>query len=328
MCKYKILLSLHVSSHFTDIGAPAVRIFINTYRNTKTFKAYTSGQKMFVEYCQPRMIDPNFPYPSDIANYLILRFQQGKAYKTLTANRSAIRDLHKFSNYIPSDSILVQATMSTIAGISDPSPIKPEFTDFHLHEIFKIIDLNSLTDVRDYTMILFQRKGIFRESEVAKLKRNLSSLEWDPESNCTFLKIELPNDSENSTKNKHSRTVLLAADSDNSYKCPVFFFTHYLHLLTLAGKFHESNQFLFPNLNSTSLGVSDSHINSALKRFCPKAGIGPFTSHCIRVGGASAALRSGIAPHLIKRQGGWLSEAFLIYIRDSIRDQLTVSLAI
>lgn len=304
-----------------------VNDFIDTHRNHNTKSTYNSSEKPFIAFCQERNIHHSQTRPSQIAIFLIQQLLSGKTMNTIRGYRSAIRNLHKFNSFIPSDSPIVSATINVLTAMSDPATTKPEFTDFHLRSIFALVNFQDPIQVRDYTMIVFQFKGIFRQSEVALLKAKHASFEHDAESNTMFIKLTLPVDSENTTKNKHQRTVLLAADLANIHKCPIYLLNHYLLLCSRLGRIKENSQFLFQNFNTHS-HLATTHINKALQAFCSRARLGHFTSHCLRVGGASAALRNGIPPHLVKRQGGWLSDAYLIYIRDTYSAQLSVSQAI
>jgi hypothetical protein len=57
-----------------------------------------------------------------------------------------------------------------------------------------------------------------------------------------------------------------------------------------------------------------------------KVGLNPklFGTHSVRSGACTAAIARGLPKWLVKRQGGWLSEAIDIYIMPSQRDSFKV----
>ena len=52
------------------------------------------------------------------------------------------------------------------------------------------------------------------------------------------------------------------------------------------------------------------------------------TGHCLRVRGATSAIRNGVQIDLVKEMGGWLSDAVVRYIRYNLHDRIQASLKI
>jgi integrase len=89
---------------------------------------------------------------------------------------------------------------------------------------------------------------------------------------------------------------------------------------------------LFQHLTKAGRGlrVSSGTFNAAVKSLCARAGLRElnFTGHSMRAGGATAAAQAGVDVRVIKRHGGWKSDAVLVYIHDTASDFLRLNAAI
>lgn len=100
--------------------------------------------------------------------------------------------------------------------------------------------------------------------------------------------------------------------------CPVARFNDYVAARAGLPLNPDSPAFLHTSGPRRGLPIRSTDIAAAVATIARHAGYAFATSvktHCLRIGGATAARRAGFAPDWIKQQGGWKSDAFLKYIR-------------
>lgn len=182
----------------------------------------------------------------------------------------------------------------------------------------------SSSDLRTFVLAVFQHKTFCRFSDVKQLKLK------DILFNVDYFKVHI----------KYSKTdqgglgqnVYLTCNTSHSRNA------HMLMCLFLQ-KIHSDptdQVYLFPPLKwSTSLSEYVAVPGRALayntaygefKKMLLFAGLDPskFALHSPRIGGASEAFASGVAPHIIDRQGRWKSEnTKFTYLRVKEKDHVS-----
>jgi hypothetical protein len=74
--------------------------------------------------------------------------------------------------------------------------------------------------------------------------------------------------------------------------------------------------FVFPSASGALVPLRYTLLVSSLKKWLAAAGYNPaqFSGHSLRRGGATAAFQAGADPLFIRLQGGWSSDAWLLYV--------------
>lgn len=84
----------------------------------------------------------------------------------------------------------------------------------------------------------------------------------------------------------------------------------------LAENSIDKSYHLFPNLNDITKPMSPSSVSTVVKEVAKFADLtGRYSSHSLRIGGATAAMQGGATLEQIKAVGDWKSDAVLLYLR-------------
>jgi site-specific recombinase XerD len=107
-------------------------------------------------------------------------------------------------------------------------------------------------------------------------------------------------------------------EATHTILCPVDLMRRYI------AKTSSKSEWLF--INKDGHKISTSAISSIVRKAAAAVGVdGHFSSHSLRIGGATAALEGGMSKEQIKAIGGWSSEAVEKYMRARAVAQLGVS---
>jgi len=249
----------------------------------------------------------SFKAPASIANYL-----------------GGLKTLHVLFGYT------VDAFLSTDIALlkrglqrrlcHTPRQVAP-FTPDILLRIYEHLDLMDPFHATMWTLILlsfftFQRKSNF-----------LPKGKFDPSKQCTIHDFTLYRDSL-LVRIRWSKTLQCAERVlsipvlaiPNSPLCPVAAFRNMLRLNA-----NYSGLAVFTvRYSSRVVPLSQSVFDNAFKRVLVQAGLNPqlYSLHSGRRGGATFAFRSGVPVELIKIQGDWRSQAYLLYLKVPLRKRL------
>ncbi|XP_035665155.1 uncharacterized protein LOC118408444 isoform X2 [Branchiostoma floridae] len=249
----------------------------------------------------------SFKAPASIANYL-----------------GGLKTLHVLFGYT------VDAFLSTDIALlkrglqrrlcHTPRQVAP-FTPDILLRIYEHLDLMDPFHATMWTLILlsfftFQRKSNF-----------LPKGKFDPSKQCTIHDFTLYRDSL-LVRIRWSKTLQCAERVlsipvlaiPNSPLCPVAAFRNMLRLNA-----NYSGLAVFTvRYSSRVVPLSQSVFDDAFKRVLVQAGLNPqlYSLHSGRRGGATFAFRSGVPVELIKIQGDWRSQAYLLYPKVPLRKRL------
>ena len=173
----------------------------------------------------------------------------------------------------------------------------------------------SLGDIRDVCFCLLAFAGFLRFDE-------LSSLRWQDH-------IELYVSRSKVDQLGKGCTLVIASTGTPACPCAML-----LRYAALARRNLDSVEFVFQNLSFSSSkgyslrsGTSLSYTRAREVVLAKFRAIGVDTSgmglHSLRIGGASAALNSGVPDHVIKNHGRWKSDSAKdLYCRENLRRQL------
>ena len=185
------------------------------------------------------------------------------------------------------------------------------------------MDVTSFLQVRDFTIFILMFTFFMRESEAMALREDEAVLrDVDGKKVMSFM---FASNEPTKTDQGRSGDWVIAEQADDMRLCAI---SWYLLFKELRGG-HPS-PFLFCSEGKSRSRLSNKLPNQRLKVRCAQAGLlaAEFSSHCLRHGGATAAADGGALERLLKLHGRWKSDCVRIYIKESLRNRLSVSRAL
>ena len=176
--------------------------------------------------------------------------------------------------------------------------------------------------VRNRFLILLMMGAMLRESEAVGL---LADDVWEDEVSVDGEKVKvlfIYVQKSKTDQERQGHTVVLAENVVHRALCPVSWFRRY------QAKRAPNKQFFFHACDGDKLAnTTPGHI---LKTMLKEMGLdaSKYGSHSCRKEGATAAAEKQINKRLLMRHGNWKSSCIYNYISDSMKDTLSVSLAI
>jgi integrase len=151
--------------------------------------------------------------------------------------------------------------------------------------------------IRDACIVTIGFRAMRRANELCNLKASDIRLEEDKVVVCI----------RKSKTDQLRKGKKIPIDKTGELTCPVKIVSDYVKCWNID---LTSEEIFFKSARkSENKGVSVSAISSVVKRMAAKAGIvGKFSSHSLRIGGASAAIKGGMSMEQVKAIGGWISE--------------------
>jgi site-specific recombinase XerD len=286
----------------------------------KTVLKYRNQIKNFVKWCDAVQLKS---FPSEVTTvctYLLSLLYAGKKHSTIDGYRNAISSMYKHSESInPTYSTIVQSTMEAIKRSSPPPVKKIPVRTVHLQTLAEKVSEDSFLEVRDQLTYCLMFKGMLRSDSAVLLEAEDVWIEIIDEEEVLFVFIE-------KSKNDQYRRghTLVIGKGQTLDSCPIHWYKKYSLLRDDNAKPFLHKKSTLANWKTSHLSAST--INSSFKKRLKTAGIKThLTSHCLRAGGATAALEKGVELRLVKRHGNWRSDAVFAYITESIKNQLTVT---
>ena len=308
-----------------------VKSWIDVHRNPNTKKSYDGAWKDYNSYTELPQC------PVEFADFLIKKFENGRAGSTINGYAAAIASKFRLSVLpSPTESPLAKEVLKIINALVPPPQERLPVTTIQLTTMFQSIDWNIPRDTRDYCMIIWCYKGALRESECTDIKSAKIQVITTPDN---YIQCQIDHNPTSSkkkgapsgtrTKNKKDRTVLLPQDLENIWKCPWTIFHTYLDTMEAQAPRSDSPEFVFYNLKNGNQ-LSKTHVNHALQRLLKKiemSHIGTYKtkSHDLRVRAATKAQQEKFPLSLIKEHGGWKSNAVLRYIKHTTEERILIA---
>ena len=242
--------------------------------------------------------------PGHIVLYITHLFSANFAASTILSKISAISYWHKFNNKVDTTQhFLVQ---KALLGVKKARPGSDVRKPLSIQVLGRFIKLLSTPMYPSYASALYKSMlslaffAFLRPGELTHSKHNLN---FDQVS-CTRNELTV---TFKSFKCYHGRPFSIVISRQNSHVCPVKLFQDYVSLRgSMPGKL-----FSYP---SGAL-VTYSEYRHLFVALCKAIGVGPYTPHSPRIGGATHAAISGLSQEHIQRLGRWHSDAYKKYIR-------------
>ncbi|XP_066278617.1 uncharacterized protein [Branchiostoma lanceolatum] len=292
---------------FADGTWSNLRTILRTYLLFCTFYCLTPFPAS-VDTLEPfaEMLARSFRAPASIANYL-----------------GGLRSLHVLFGWTV-DAFLSPDIALMKRGLQrrlchTPRQVAP-FTPDILLRILEHLDMTDPFHATIWTLLIlsfftFQRKSNF-----------LPKGRFDPAKQCTIHDFQIfPNYM--LVRIRWSKTIQCAERVlylpvlaiPESPLCPVAAFRHMLKLNPYDGLAVFTVRY-----SKRVLPMSQAVFDNAFKRVLVQAGLNPqsYSLHSGRRGGATFAFRSGVPVELIKIQGDWRSNAYLLYLKVPLRKRL------
>ena len=222
---------------------------------------------------------------------------------------------------------LVAEMKRVITLNTSPAKRRQPLTDTQLEQLSGLHATGEVfTHTRDMAAFTMARKAMVRPSELPALRDQ--DVRFDTLDNIDgnghdkpilFIFVE-------KRKNDQSRRghSIVLGPGLNSKTCPLTWVTAYNDMRDPGA------HFFFHKPGGKGYAISSDFLNRRLRFWLKKTEIStdvPLTAMCLRVGGATGAAAANVSIYLIKRHGGWRSNAVFRYISDNIGTRLTVSQA-
>jgi site-specific recombinase XerD len=234
---------------------------------------------------------------------------------------SAIADRYRLEDDLvcPTTSALVLQAKEVVKknakpnGLNAKIPIPVET----LALIAKRTDMNSWEEVIGTFIIILMFAAVMRGAELVKLKRNHVWLDTYEGEEVLMIYIG----EKKNLKGSLGQVVVLAKPRKFIDLDIVYWYKQCMRRSKVVG-----DNWLVYN-RTTDKQLKASATNRIIKDKLTIIGIDhkPFGSQSLRKGMATAAIKAGVDLRLVKRHGGWKSDAVFIYIVDSLGAQLSVT---
>lgn len=219
--------------------------------------------------------------------------------RTLSRHITAIKQWHRYQNFPdPTLSPTVQKTLTGIARVhgKPKNKAKPLLPEQLIKIVDYLIDLDTLSSLRDSALLQMGFLGALRRSELVEIK--MEHIHWETEG----IEILIPK-SKTDQENSGQYCVI---PNGNDKLCAIHALKKWLEAAkinegTIFRRIHKGERISPSHLTSTS-------VNDILKKHAMAVGIenaNLFSSHSMRRGLASTASRDGVSIAAIMRQGRW-----------------------
>ena len=249
--------------------------------------------------------------------------RQGNQYGTISGKLSAVRWYHKrLVGYEPGLNASHGLLMGGIRRFSDPVMKKQPLTARMLRQLYRLLDMNNPKHQLLWGGALLGYFFLLRRSEYLKVDGK-----WFPYV-LQLGNINFYNADENICRSNEATSVgiKLTGAKNNQFGrnelryqhktgdailCPVMA----AMWLKRAGR-HYNTQSTEPAMSTGNHGgITSSALVAVIKKLAKSMGLDPnlYSSHSIRIGGATVLLNAGCHPLIIKLLGRWLSNCFESY---------------
>jgi integrase len=290
--------SITVNSSQTQLPAYPHNRYIAAATSENTRKTYQSSIRQVNKW------GVKLPCTDDtIIRYITDRAQSVNP-RTLSLHLSVLRQWHIAQGFNdPTSSSVIQKTMEGIRRVhAKPKKKAKALRLEHIATLLRILHAKpeSKKKRRDTALLLIAFFGAFRRSELVGIM--YSDIAWQPEG-VTITLLQSKTDQE-------GRGVQRSIPYGKESSCPVRALKHWLDCSnTVSGPIFRSinrwDQVSDKPLNPSS--VND--ILKSLARECGFDFIAELSSHSFRRGLSTSAAREKVSFELIKKQGGWKSDA-------------------
>ncbi|ABD81222.1 site-specific integrase [Saccharophagus degradans] len=275
-----------------------IRKYITAATSDNTRKTYRSAIKQFEKWGGRLPSDPQ-----TLIQYLLAR-AQASSIRTLDLHLTAIGQWHRYQGMEnPVDAPLVRKAMEGIRRTHGQPKRKAKA--LRLEHIGQMVghlqqQPNSNKRARDLALVLSGFFGAFRRSELVAI--DIDDLLWEPEG----LIVRMPH----SKTDQESAGQMRALPYGNKGVCPAAAIKSWINIANIESGplFRPINR--WDQIKQRRLGAGA--INDLLKALGANCGfdfVPDLSSHSLRRGLSTSAARERVDFELIKKQGGWKSDA-------------------
>ncbi|WP_430462503.1 tyrosine-type recombinase/integrase [Thalassolituus sp. LLYu03] len=288
----------HTAAGLLTANDAALQHYLHSATADNTRKAYRSAIRQFEKW------GGRLPcLQEELIRYLLDKAMQLNP-RTLNLHLTAISQWHKVQQLAnPADSPLVMKTMEGIRR--NHGRPKQKARALRLEHIARMLqqlhsEPDSLRKSRDIALLLTGFFGAFRRSELVAIR--IEDLQWESEG----LTIILPR----SKTDQNGRGLQRALPFGPEGICPARAIRSWIKAAGIASGplFRAINR--WGQLGEQTLNPAS--VNDCLKRIGAACGfdfLPELSSHSLRRGMSTSAAREQVAFELIKKQGGWQSDA-------------------
>jgi integrase len=294
--------------------------WIREHTPVNTTRSYGCYSRQYLAYAERVGLRPEDPVT--VAAFMRNCVERPRPLSRSTITKSvvsAISDLFRYEAVSPTSHPLVQQAKRVVVRLTLPSAPKLPVTTSMLIAMARLATPTE-TCLRDVFMFILMFLGFLREDEVTSLQfgdvwvGNLDGVTDE----VLFIRVR----TSKTDPGRNGCTVVLEACAGSAL-CPVRWFR-------LFCKVRRSRTHVFHQSGPEAAKLAPSTPNSLLKKWLRLINVdpGPYGSHSLRRGGASAAAAYAVRVHILKRHGRWASDAVYLYIQDPGESRVAVSRAI
>jgi integrase len=267
--------------------------------------------------------------PLHVGVYLSYLSRTAKSFASINLAVCAINWYHSLAGVpSPTKDILVNEILSGIKRqLAKPRAPKDPLLPEHIEKIFDSVNVESLTDLRNTTLIVLGYYALLRFDEIRQIK--ISHITF----HASHLEISVPKSKADQLR--QGDTVVVARLGGP--RCPVALTERYLSESALLSDSESEDNFMFRRclsvqgkayLTKKVLAITYNSVREIIKSKVVQLGLNPkdFSTHSMRSGGASAAANSNVGDRILQRHGRWATAGSRDrYVKDSLEKRLTVS---
>lgn len=303
--------------------------WLRATQNTATARTYSSAQLRWVNQCRTWNKAACPAEPATVCTYIRSLVESGGyAAGTIRGAISAIGDLHRYEEEQPTQAAVVKETLARATMLTAQTNRRKgkTLTVSMLRQMGQGVKEGSPKEVRDYTIMLLSFMAFLRGSESTNLKHE--DVRQDRLDGQDVLVINV--EKSKTDQAMEGAVILLAACPGDKILCPV-------HWAKKWGAMRKKGTYYFNRLDKAQRDrsinggkLSTETVSHILKEKIEGIGgdAAGWASHALRRGGATAAAAAGVLARLIQSHGRWKSNAYKVYIAESLGNLLSVSSSI
>lgn len=296
----------------------------NTKRN------YRSVWNTYSKFCQFYSITPFPASASTVAAFIVLLSFSVKSHHTINNYLSALRRLHVFCHFDTSgfDDIHVKLTQKGLEKSMVHLPHrKAPLTPGILLQFYRNLDIRDSAHLALWCAILVGFFSFFRTANLVPRSLDSSSPHQVLSRGSITFTSSATLITVTRTKTRQAGDTALVVPVPyitGSPLCP----TAALQSLFIAVSAPDSSPlFTFTTPSGQLDCITATSLNNGIKHLVSMLSLDPadFSGHSLRRGGATFAFQCGIPSELIKLQGDWRSDAYMLYLTLPLADRLVLS---
>ena len=295
-----------------------------------TKRNYQSVWNTYLKFCYFYDLQPFPASPSTIAAFITLISFSVKSHHTINNYLSALRRLHVFCHLDTAafDDIHVKLTQKGLEKSMIHIPHrKAPLTPSILLQFLAHLDLRNSAHLALWSAFLVGFFTFFRTANLVPRSfesfsshHALSRGSVSFTSSGAFLTV-----TRTKTRQAGDTALIIPVPRiPGSPLCPTFALQCLLRAVPAPD---TSPLFTFTSSSSHLACITSKSLNDGIKHLASLISLDPqdFSGHSLRRGGATFAFQCGIPAELIKLQGDWRSDAYMLYLSLPLADRLVLS---